>query len=92
MLCKDWKPYRKNTLRGFFTMEIAGAIEIKDCTFHESHGKSWFGFPGIPYTDKEGKTQYKNAIIIPDSAMLDKVQAKVRAQLARYLDDVASQP
>ena len=92
MRCKDFKAYRKNTLRGFFTMEIADCIEIKDCTFHESNGKTWFGFPGIPYTDKEGKTQYKNAIIIPDKAMLEKVQARVRSELAEHMDDLASQP
>jgi hypothetical protein len=86
MQATEFRPYRKNTLRGFFILELANGFQIKDCTLHESHGKSWIGFPGIPWTDKEGKTQYKNVVLVPDRARLDKLQAEVCAQLRQYLD------
>lgn len=86
MQTSNFKEFRKNTLRGFFTLEVAPGLEINDCTFHEMNGKSWFGFPGIPWTDKEGKKSYKNVIFIPDKTLLEKVQREVCKQLAQHLD------
>lgn len=85
----DFKPFRKNTLRGFFTLEFAGKVQIRDCTLHEQNGKAWFGFPGIPYTDPKGATSYKNVVIVPDREVLEKVRAEVVAQLAEHLDQMA---
>ena len=88
----DFKPYRKNTLRGFFTLEIAGGLQIRDCTLHESHGKAWFGFPGVPKLEngqvvlKNGKPEYKNVIYIPDADLLERVRVSILKQLAEHLD------
>jgi len=86
MRVSNFKEHRKNTLRGFFTIEVAPGLEISDCTLHEKNGKMWFGFPGIPWTDKEGKTAYRNVITIPDKTLLEKVRREVEKQLADYLD------
>lgn len=85
MRCIDFKPYRKNTLRGFFTIELSNGIQIRDCTLHQQNDKSWFGFPGIPYT-KDGKTEYKNVIYIPDKTILEKMKAEVLKLTAEFLD------
>ena len=82
----EFRPYRKNTLRGFFIMELASGMQIRDCTLHEANGKAWVGFPGIPYKDKTDKTLYKNVIVVPDRSVLDKLQATVCAQLKEHLD------
>jgi hypothetical protein len=87
MQVKDFKERRKNTLRGFFTLETSFGLEIKDCSLHEKNGKAWFGFPGVPFTDKEGNTAWRNVIVIPDRAVLDKVTREVCKQLSRHLDD-----
>lgn len=86
MRATEFKERRKNTLRGFFTLELDNGMHIRDCTLHESNGKSWIGFPGVPWTDKDGKTQYKNVVIVPDRAVMDKVQASVCTQLRAHLD------
>lgn len=86
MRATEFRPYRKNTLRGFFVLELENGFQIRDCTLHESNGKSWVGFPGVPYTDKEGKTQYKNVVVVPDRSVLNKIQADACAQLKQYLD------
>lgn len=70
----DFRPVVKNTLRGFFTLELFGKIQIRDCTLHEKNGRSWIGFPGIPWTDNDGKTAYKNVIYIPDKKVLEDLQ------------------
>ena len=88
----DFKPYRKNTLRGFFTLEIVGGLQIRDCTLHEDNGRAWFGFPGAPQIEGgqvkmlDGKPLYKNIIFIPDKALLEKVRASIVRQLAEHLD------
>ena len=86
MRTKDFREFRKNTLRGFFILEVAPGLEISDCTLHEQNGKSWFGFPGIPWTDKDGKKAYKNVIFIPDKSLLEKVQREVCKLLVEHLD------
>lgn len=93
MRVKDFKEYRKNTLRGFFTLEIANAIEIKDCTLHQQGERAWFGFPGAAQVDKDGQLRkeggrvlYKNVILIPDKTTLEKTQAKVIEELRAHLD------
>ena len=85
MRCIDFKEYRKNTLRGFFTIELSNGIQIRDCTLHQQNDKSWFGFPGIPY-DKNGKTEYKNVIYIPDKTILEKMKNEVMKHMAEHLD------
>lgn len=80
----DFKTYEKNTLKGFFTLELFPWLHIKDCSVHESHGKRWFGFPGVPY-QKNNETEYKNVIFVPDKAALDKLQAAVCQLLDEHL-------
>jgi hypothetical protein len=93
MKVKDFRELRKNTLRGFFTMEIAGSIEIRDCSLHHLNGRSWFAFPGAAQIDKDGqvrrengKVLYKNVVAIPDQKMAQRVQAEVVEALREYLD------
>lgn len=92
MRATEFKERRKNTLRGFFTLELDNGMHIRDCTLHESQGKSWIGFPGVPWTDKDGTVKYKNVVIVPDRSVLDKVQATLCAQLSSHLDAAAPSP
>ena len=93
MRCKDFKPFRKNTLRGFFTLELKGGLDIRDCTLHEDSGKAWFGFPGVPYQDKtSGQTKYKNIIYIADTSILNKMRDQVIEELKEHLDGGIKQP
>ena len=85
MKVSNFKPFEKNTLRGFFTLEVAPGLEISDCTYHVQNDKSWFGFPGVPWTDKDGKKTYKNIISIPDKALLEKVQREACRQLKEIM-------
>ncbi len=67
VICIDWRPCERNTLRGFADF-LLSAIElhIRDCAVHESHGKQWVQLPARPQLDKDreliraanGKVQY----------------------------------
>jgi hypothetical protein len=96
MKLADFREYRKNTLLGFFTLHIHG-LRIKDCTLHEKAGRRWFGFPGRPLIDQDGrvvrdeksKTQYVQIIEV-DKAHADELQRRVAE--ASYELIAADQP
>jgi hypothetical protein len=51
----DWRPLRKNTLRGFATLELPKALTIRDVSVHEKNGKMLAGLPAKPQIDGEGR-------------------------------------
>lgn len=59
----SFRPYSKNTLKGFLTMRLPDAgLLLKECTWHEKDGKEWIGFPAREFTDKEGNRKWQNLI------------------------------
>jgi len=58
--CLKFRPFEKNTLRGFCDLELTRVgLVIRDCTWHEKDGKEWVGFPARSYTDPDGNTQWQ---------------------------------
>ena len=50
----SFKPYQKNTLRGFFIARLTNiGLEIRDLSLHEKNGKKWIALPAKPY-EKDG--------------------------------------
>jgi hypothetical protein len=46
----DFRPFEKNTLRGFATVRLTGVnLEIRDITIHEKNGNRWVSLPSKPY-------------------------------------------
>jgi hypothetical protein len=58
----DFKLFEKNTLRGFFDIELASGLILRGCTLHFKNEKSWIGLPAKPWTKPDG-TQSYTAII-----------------------------
>jgi len=88
---KNWKPYQKNTLRGFFDLQI-GPLLIKGFTYHQKNGKAWVGFParpelkdGQPVRDDDGKVKHYPVVAV-DKDKLGDFQDWVRKQIAPLLD------
>lgn len=93
MNVRDFKPMRKNTLLGFFTLALDSGLVIKECSLHEKDGKRWFSFPGKPQLDKHGnamrdingKILYANIIALDDRTRNAKLQGLVLDALAPHL-------
>ena len=93
MNVRDFKPIRKNTLLGFFTLALDSGLIIKECSLHEKEGKRWFSFPGKPQIDKDGKAMrdergkilYATIIAIEDRARSAKLQQAVLEAVAPHL-------
>jgi len=62
----DFRPVDKNTLKGFFTLELPSGLLIHDMCLHEKNSKRWVSFPARPYTAKDGTEKWARIVDIPD--------------------------
>jgi hypothetical protein len=51
----SFKPVRKNSLRGFCSVELPIGLRIDDISIHVSHGRTWASLPAKPMLDAEGR-------------------------------------
>jgi hypothetical protein len=83
VVCVDWRPLHKASLRGFARIHIVElALIINDVAIHESHGKLWAAPPTKPWI-KDG------ALILGDngrpqySPILEFQRAEVRSAFSQ---------
>lgn len=94
MQIKAWRPFVKNTLRGFATVELPIGLVISDITVHTKNGKSWASFPAKAQIDKDGqirvadgKIQYVKILEWSNRDLSDRFSnALVQAVLAEHPD------
>ena len=51
---EDFKPYCRNSLRGFCRVRFTSGIVISGVTVHSDNGKSWASPPSRPMVDRDG--------------------------------------
>jgi len=81
----DWKIYSKNSLRGFFTLQLLDyGLEIRDCMLHEKNGNRWVSFPAKPMLsngslmyNENGKAQYSFILNFYDKNKYNEMQSEV---------------
>ena len=62
LLVTNWKPYEKNTLRGFLSLTLPSGLVIHNCALHQKDGARWIGLPSRQYTKDDGSTSYSPVI------------------------------
>ena len=65
-VASDWKPFPKNSLIGFFTLELPSGVRIRECCYHLRDGKSWVAMPGKPWKKSDGSISYITLIEFAD--------------------------
>jgi hypothetical protein len=50
----NFKPYKQNTLQGFFDLKIPPGLVIKGLAYHIRDGKPFVSFPATAKADKTG--------------------------------------
>jgi hypothetical protein len=55
MQLREWRPMRKNTLRGFCVIELPSGLVIRDVSIHEKAGNWWASLPSRPVLNSNGK-------------------------------------
>ena len=84
VICTAWKPFERNTLRGFADLWLRAArLTIKGCAVHEKNDKRWVQLPAKPQLDKErnlvrdadGKVQYVKMMDFDSKEVADRFNA-----------------
>jgi hypothetical protein len=62
--CIRFRPYEKNSLRGFADLELTRVgLVLRDCCWHQhENGREWVSFPAKPYETKNGATAWQPSI------------------------------
>jgi hypothetical protein len=100
--CHDFKPFQRNTLRGFVSIRIAELrLDIKDIAIHAKGDSRWAALPAKPMVDKNGtalrdsttgKIQYSNIFEFTDRGTRNAFSnAVVAAVLDRFPNAFADQ-
>ena len=96
--CSEFRPFHRNTLRGFAEIEIAELqLTIKDVAVHAKDGARWAQLPAKPQVrdgalvkDASGKVQYSPVMDFATRAVRDAFSAAViRAVLEHARDAFA---
>jgi hypothetical protein len=91
----DWKPVRRNTLRGFCCVEIARiSLRVDDVAIHQKGPSRWASLPNRPMIDGNGtvlrdettgKIRYQPVLQWADKNVAGRFSAAVVAELlSRY--------
>ena len=92
---KNFKSFRKNTLRGFFSLRI-DHFEIESFTYHEKDGKRWVGMPSKQSKDENGELAWFPTVRINDKEKYASFQqwaiAEVKALLPKTPVQAPLQP
>jgi hypothetical protein len=87
--CVRFRPYEKNTLRGFVDLELSRVgIVIRDCTWHAKDGKEWISFPARPY-EKDGTTAWSPIVEFAEGA--EEARAQFQQQALEGIHAAAQQ-
>jgi hypothetical protein len=85
IVCIDWKPCERGTLRGFVTIKMPSGLCIGGIALH-AKGEAWAQLPSKPMLDQEtrelmhapdGKVKYARVLWFDDHAIGDKFSAAV---------------
>jgi len=73
----NFKLLEKNTLRGFFDIELPSGLILRGCTLHTKNDRWWIGLPGKPYTKPDGSQSWSKVLDFRDKLTLDRFQRTI---------------
>jgi hypothetical protein len=90
IVISNWRPFEKNTLRGFFNATLPSRLVIQGLTLHHKGESRWVGMPAKEYVDKNGIKKYQPIIDFVSREDSDRFQVQVLAALDHHLEVVPS--
>jgi len=71
----NWKPYLKNTLQAFFTLQLPSGVLLNGVSFHiHENGSRWVSLPAKEYKKSDGTQSWLPIVEIPDKTVRDAFQ------------------
>lgn len=82
-IARNFRPLRKNTLRGFVEIETPSGLVISDVTLHEQNGRRWLSMPARQYEKDDGEKTWAPCVKFRDRDAAERFQS---AALPAVLD------
>lgn len=82
----SWRPFEKNTLKGFVSILLPSGMRINDVTLHERDGKRWIGMPAQRYTALDGSTKFSPIVEFESDKARFRFQSLALKALDRLLE------
>jgi DNA-binding cell septation regulator SpoVG len=79
-----WKAYDKNTLRGFFSVELPSGMIINHVMLHQAGEARWVALPSREWVDTNGDKQYAPLIEFHSREAQNRFRDSVLAALDAY--------
>jgi len=87
LLVTNWKPYEKNTLRGFLSLTLPSSrLVIHNCALHQKEGARWIGLPSRPYSKADGSTGYSPLIEFTSEDSRRRFQVAALEAVDRFME------
>ena len=84
-IASNWKELRRNTLQGFFSVELPSGLIIHNLTLHQKNDARWCGMPARSY-ELNGETKWSPIIEFTDDDTRRQFQERVLCAVDRLLD------
>jgi hypothetical protein len=81
---RSWRPYQKNTLLGFLSLELPSGLVINDISLHEKNGSRWTSMPAKQY-ELHGEKTWAPLIEFADRDSRESFQQLALAAIDEYL-------
>jgi hypothetical protein len=66
--CIKFRPYEKNTLRGFADLRLDSGLILHECALHQRGGEEWVGLPSRSFTGNDGTTKWTPIVEVTKEA------------------------
>jgi hypothetical protein len=76
-LILNFKVIGKNTLKGFFDLELPSGMILAGCQLHQKNESKWIGLPARPYTTDAGTQTWTKIVDFRDKQTRDRFQDSV---------------
>jgi hypothetical protein len=74
----NFKPFEKNTLRGFFDLELASGLILRGCSLHKKTGGSGLACPAVHIPRRTAHKASQTSLIFPQGAAREVSSAGAR--------------
>jgi DNA-binding cell septation regulator SpoVG len=87
-LVSNWKPYEKNSLRGFFSLTLPSGLIIHNCAVHQKGTARWVSLPARQLRKEDGSIAYSPVIDFAGTDERRRFQAVATKAVGLYLSEV----
>jgi hypothetical protein len=81
----NWRPYVRNTLVGFCSIELPSGMVIHECAFHRKADDRWLSLPAGKFEKSDGVTTWVPLVEFSSKEAKRRFQEQALAAIDRFL-------